>query len=250
MPITLRYKKRIIFSLDYTIIVIVLCLGYLINDNHAAFTAHTSAAPIQERYIKLVQSVVRVDNYRSAIGTEQPVRASLGTGTVIAPHYILTASHVIEGADSVKIYINGNSYTAIVVHASAIRDYAILYTPDYFGTPVKLGSSIALKVGDGVITVGNPLGLLNTLGVGFVSAPASDAMKDAYMYIQSWTQVYSGNSGGGLFNDNDELVGVVVRHAMGAFYDFSVPIDEIKGNIDRIITQKVTSPFVYPKGDK
>ncbi len=198
---------------------------------------------LQYRYNYLKPSVVKVNNLvyntnaLSIIANGNLLTpSSLGTGTFIDKHYILTASHVVEDADGLTVEINKKIYSATLLHNSPIRDYAVLYIPEYEGTPVEIGDSSKLKVGDAVLILGNPLGILYVLGYGFISAPNQDIEGTETFYIQSWTQANPGNSGGALFNDNNEIIGVVVRHANNNF-DFSVPINEIKEHVWRVIAK-------------
>ncbi len=235
MGLKLYYKQKLFYHLRYTTI---LLLGFL---TYLGIGQYTSS--LQYRYEALKPSVVKVNNLQYNINALDIIKtgsllvpASLGTGTFIDKHYVLTASHVVENAHGLNIEIDKKIYWASLVYNSTIRDYAILYIPEYEGTVVELGDSDKLKVGDAVLILGNPLGLLYTLGYGFISAPEGDPMGETLPYIQSWTQANPGNSGGGLFNDDNALVGVVVRHANNNF-DFSVPINDIKDNVLKFIKE-------------
>lgn len=229
MRIHIQYHKKHLFTINLWVVALVVFLVASAWDEHT----HT----LKYRYKELQPSVVKVNNlkYVGGLVTDATlVPTSLGTGTFIDEHYILTASHVVEGADGLSVEINKKVYPATLVYNSVIRDYAILFVSEYKGKPVNLGTSANLVVGDSTLILGNPLGLLYTLGFGFVSAPPNAPMGESLYYIQTWTQANPGNSGGGLFNEDNELVGVVVRHANNNF-DFSVPIDEIKDTIEREI---------------
>ncbi len=215
--------------LKYVVIVVAIYFAY-------QYQYHKT---LQYRYEYLKSSVVKVVNLQYNLDAINLLNTgnfyiphSLGTGTFVNKHYILTASHVVEGAAGLNVELNGKTYTAELVYNSPVRDYAVLYVKDYEGVPVPLGDSSILKVGDAVLILGNPLGILYTLGYGFVSAPNQDIEGTATFYIQSWTQANPGNSGGALFNDDNE----VVRHANNNF-DFSVPINEIKEKVYKVIKE-------------
>lgn len=229
MRIHFQYNGKPLFTINLWIIALILFLAV------SAWKEHTST--LSYRYKELQPSVVKVNNlkYLGGLITGSTLQeAALGTGTFIDKHYVLTAQHVIVNADGLNVEIDKKIYPATLIWSSPVRDYAVLFVSDYEGTPVKLGDSSKLSVGDSALILGNPYGLLYVLGFGFISAPTQDLENNATYFIQSWTQANPGNSGGGLFNADNELVGVVVRHAENNF-DFSVPINEIKGALCRVI---------------
>ena len=143
------------------------------------------------------------------------VQSGAGSGVIISQDgYILTCAHVVSGATSVKVQLNGSdeSYDATVVGQDSTSDIAVLKIDATGLTPAVIGDSDALAVGEVAVAVGNPLGTLsNTVTDGIVSALNRQVtVQDNDMtLIQTDASISPGNSGGGLFNANGELIGIV-----------------------------------------
>ncbi|MCL2822887.1 MAG: Do family serine endopeptidase [Polyangiaceae bacterium] len=158
---------------------------------------------------------------------------SLGSGFVIdAAGYVVTNNHVIDQATEVMVrFADDRSYPARVVGRDRKLDIALLKL-DGAGklSPVVLGDSDALRVGEYVIAVGNPFGLGHTVTMGIVSAKDRTIGAGPYDdFIQTDASINPGNSGGPLFNLRGELVGintVVHREAQGI--GFAIPINLVR----------------------
>ena len=153
----------------------------------------------------------------SVVGIEvsTPTGSGAGTGFVITEDgYIVTCHHVIDGAEDISVTFPDNtSLPAQLVGSDADNDLAVLKI-DATGLPtVVLGDSSKLNVGDTVTTIGNALGTLsNTTTTGIVSAldraiSTSDGI--VMNVLQTNCTVNSGNSGGPLFNQYGEVIGIV-----------------------------------------
>ena len=162
------------------------------------------------------------------------VQSGAGSGIIISQDgYILTCAHVVSGATSVKVQLNGSdqSYDATVVGVDSTSDIAVLKVDATGLTPAVIGDSDKLAVGETTVAVGNPLGTLsNTVTQGIVSALNRQVtVEDNDMtLIQTDTSISPGNSGGGLFNANGELIGVV--NAKSSYSEaegigFAIPIN-------------------------
>ena len=162
------------------------------------------------------------------------VQSGAGSGVIISQDgYILTCAHVVSGATSVKVQLNGSdeSYDATVVGQDSTSDIAVLKIDATGLTPAVIGDSDALAVGEVAVAVGNPLGTLsNTVTDGIVSALNRQVtVQDNDMtLIQTDASISPGNSGGGLFNGNGELIGVV--NAKSSYSEaegigFAIPIN-------------------------
>ena len=162
------------------------------------------------------------------------VQSGAGSGIIVSQDgYILTCAHVVSGATSVKVQLNGSdqSYDATVVGADSTSDIAVLKIDATGLTPAVIGDSDKLAVGETTVAVGNPLGTLsNTVTQGIVSALNRQVtVEDNNMtLIQTDTSISPGNSGGGLFNANGELIGVV--NAKSSYSEaegigFAIPIN-------------------------
>ena len=143
------------------------------------------------------------------------VQSGAGSGVIISEDgYILTCAHVVNGATNVKVQLNGSDtqYEATVVGMDTASDIAVIKIEATGLTPAVIGDSDQLAVGEEVIAVGNPLGTLGgTVTNGIISALNRQVtVEDNEMtLIQTNAAVSPGNSGGGLFNANGELIGIV-----------------------------------------
>lgn len=130
---------------------------------------------------------------------------------------IITNNHVIENAESITVTINGESYDATLVGTDASSDVAVIKA-DLQGasvTPIEVGDSDALQVGDWVMSVGSPFGLENSVSQGIVSALSRNTLlensKGDTLYtnlIQTDATINPGNSGGALVDAEGKLVGI------------------------------------------
>ena len=161
------------------------------------------------------------------------VTSGAGSGVVVsADGYIITNNHVIEGATSVTVRLtSGAEYEAIVVGGDADSDIAVLKIEATELRAAVLGKSSALKVGQDVVAIGNPLGELGgTVTNGIISAMDRSVIVDGYpmTLLQTNAAINPGNSGGGLFNMAGELIGIVNAKTSEAGIEglgFAIPID-------------------------
>ena len=159
---------------------------------------------------------------------------------------IVTNEHVIDGASTVRVKLSdGSTYKATVVGKDTSTDIAVLHidAPSSKLTPLALGDSSALVVGDGVVAIGNPFGLDNTVTSGIVSAinreisaPDGTPIEGA---IQTDAAINHGNSGGPLFNLAGKVVGVTsqIQSDSGGNdgIGFAVPSSTVKNIADQLI---------------
>ncbi len=159
-----------------------------------------------------------------------------GSGFVIsADGFIVTNAHVVEDADEVLVkFTDKRELKAKIVGTDKRTDVAIIKV-DATGLPaVKIGSPDALKIGEWVAAIGQPLGFETTLTTGVVSAKArasrgGDQTGDLVPFIQHDAAVNPGNSGGPLFNSKGEVVAInsMIATVSGGFQgiSFAIPID-------------------------
>lgn len=152
---------------------------------------------------------------RSKNGTTETVS---GAGVIIrSDGAILTNEHVVKDAQSIKVTIGGIEYDADYLHGDASSDLAVILCEGAKNLPTVLfGDSTSLYQGQYVMSIGNPYGLNDTLSTGTVSALGRDILyrdgTQEIMYanmVQTDTSTNPGNSGGGLFNEKGELVGIM-----------------------------------------
>ena len=137
---------------------------------------------------------------------------SLGSGFIIdADGLVVTNHHVIRGADEIEVILDsGEVLPAVVRGVDRRTDLALLEVETEAPLPyVGFGDSDHARVGDWVIAIGNPFGLGGTTTSGIVSARGRDINNGPYVdYIQIDASINRGNSGGPLFNDVGEVIGV------------------------------------------
>jgi len=137
---------------------------------------------------------------------------ALGSGVMVRTDgYILTNNHVVDGADDIKVdFTDGRTLTAKVIGTDKPSDLALLKVTGNGFTAIALGNSDAVKVGDVVLAVGNPLGVGETVTMGIISAKnRSTSVDGSYEdFLQTDAPINHGNSGGALVNNRGELVGI------------------------------------------
>lgn len=137
---------------------------------------------------------------------------SLGSGFIVdADGLVVTNHHVIRGADEIEVTLDsGEVLPAIVRGVDRRTDLALLEVETEAPLPyVSFGDSDHARVGDWVIAIGNPFGLGGTTTSGIVSARGRDINNGPYVdYIQIDASINRGNSGGPLFNDMGQVIGI------------------------------------------
>lgn len=181
--------------------------------------------------------------------TPRPRQQGLGSGVIAtADGYVLTNNHVVEDADTITIEFNdGRTYAAKLVGTDKASDLALLKAEGRFHA-VALGNSDAVKVGDVVLAVGNPLGVGQTVTMGIVSAKgrATGVGNGSYEdFLQTDAPINQGNSGGALVNMKGELVGInsqILSTSGGNVgIGFAIPVNMVKHVMEQLrTTGKVT----------
>jgi putative serine protease PepD len=173
--------------------------------------------------------------------------AAEGTGFVYdTKGDIVTNEHVIDGASSVKVKLGGTTYTATVVGSDISTDVAVLHidAPASKLTPLALGDSSAVQVGDGVVAIGNPFGLDDTVTSGIVSAldreisaPDNTPIEGA---IQTDAAINHGNSGGPLFDLAGKVIGITAQIQSDSGGNdgvgFAIPSNTVKSIVAQLIS--------------
>ena len=144
--------------------------------------------------------------------------AGLGSGVILdTSGNIITNYHVVNGADDVSVNLDGKSFDATVVGTDASSDIAVIHADfgDTTLTPMEIGDSDQLVVGDWVMSIGSPFGLDQSVSSGVVSSLARNTLLDSSdgqtIYtnlIQVDAAINPGNSGEALVNDEGKLVGI------------------------------------------
>lgn len=155
------------------------------------------------------------DNMQQFGFDESRTRSILGSGFIIdSSGYIVTNHHVVESADEIFIKMGETvELKATLVGSDKRTDLALLKVESKNPLPfVKFGDSNVARVGDIIITIGNPFGLGSTVTSGIISFKGRDISLDSSgivdNYIQTDAAINSGNSGGPMFNMQGEVIGV------------------------------------------
>lgn len=203
----------------------------------------SSAAPLEELFVKVDPTVVTVrvgtktfsENERGAV---MVVAIITGSGVLVHPEgFVVTAAHVVESAEMIEVHwLDGYKALAKVVSLSRTEDIALLKVES---TPAKavvatLGDSAALKPGHRLFAIGAPYGLEHTLTAGVVSALRTNdrpGLMPKHL-VQTDVPLNQGNSGGPLFNEKGEVVGIasfMLSQSGGSVgLNFAVPSNTVR----------------------
>jgi len=191
------------------------------EDDQDAFDAYSAAVVrVAERVLPSVASLLVRTNRGSGAGS---------ASVLTADGFLLTSAHVVEGAESAEAaFTDGTEVRADVVGRDPLSDLAVLRARGDVPAPVTLGDAAALRVGQLVVALGNPLGLAGSVTAGIVSAlgrslpTRSGRVVDEV--IQTDAALNPGNSGGVLANSAGRMVGVNTAVA-GIGVGLAVPIN-------------------------
>ena len=213
-----------------------------------------SPADIYEMNVNSTVGITISGQTTSRYGYGYTYQAS-GSGFIITSDgYILTNYHVIEGSEKVTVATyNNETYDAKVIGYDESNDIAVIKIEADDLTPVILGDSNALRVGDPVFAIGNPLGELTfSLTHGIVSALSRSVTIDSgstMSLIQTDCSINSGNSGGALFNVYGEVVGITNAKYSSSGYSGEASIDNIGfaipiNSVQRIVTSIIENGYI------
>ena len=177
-----------------------------------------------------------------------------GSGVIISSDgYIITNNHVIEDATSIKVTTyDGTEYTATLVGTDTKTDIAVLKINATGLTAATIGDSSKIAVGDTAVVIGNPLGTLGgTVTDGIISATSRELVlnNESMELIQTNATINSGNSGGGMFDGNGNLIGIVNAKDSGTTSSgtviegigFAIPVNKAMDIAQQLMTSgKVT----------
>jgi len=215
--------------------IVLLCMSLLCGNASAASLVVIDLADIVDN---TAPSVVEVFTETKQVSPfyQEYVTEGAGSGVILTGDgYIVTNHHVIDGASTVKVRLtNGQTYTAALAGADSQTDLAVLKIDAADLPAAKLADSSTVRAGDFVIAIGNPLGELGgTVTEGIISALDREVTIDErpMTLLQTSAAVNPGNSGGGLFNLDGELVGIVNAKSSGSDIEglaFAIPTDTVQ----------------------
>lgn len=227
-------KKSFCISIIIAIIISmaggIFLSSYLSKKNHDFYNnpnlniskSTKSKLSVQEVIAKNSDSVVEINTSsttESFFGKSESSGA--GSGVIVKKNgYIATNYHVVEGANKINVTLkNGKDYSAKVVGGDKSNDIAVIKINKSNLNPVTFGDSSKLVIGDMAVAIGNPLGKLGgTATFGIISARDRKLEIDGKILdlLQTDAAISPGNSGGGLFNGNGNLIGIVVAKSSGS----------------------------------
>lgn len=215
------------------------------------------AMSLQDIYVRNIESVVSI----TCMGHNS---TSTGTGVIFSEQgYIVTNAHVVEGGVTLSVQLtDGRVLPAELIGRDEVTDLAVLFIDGDNLISAQFGDSSALRVGDTVVAIGDPLGVefRGTYTDGIVSAINRDVNMDGrkMTLIQTNAALNSGNSGGPLINCYGQVVGINTMK-IGTFTDrsgveglgFAIPSATVKDIVDQLIHQGYVSgrPAIGIAGD-
>ncbi len=205
--------------------------------------AETSLAPMLEAAIP---AVVHLENIQYLPNPENPGLpvGNAGSGVIVDSKkgYVLTNWHVIKGADEINVTLHDQRrLTAKVLGGDPATDVAVLQIPAENLSALKLGNSDELRVGDFVLTIGNPFGLQQTVTSGIVSALGRSELgiEGFEDFIQTDAPINPGNSGGALIDLKGDLIGIntaiIGPYGANVGIGFAIPINMAHAIMQQII---------------
>jgi serine protease Do len=182
----------------------------------------------------------------------------LGSGVIVSSNgYILTANHVVNGADEIKVSIaddDKKEYTAKVIGTDPQTDVAVLKIDAKDLPAITLANSDQLEIGDVVLAIGNPFGVGQTVTMGIVSGLGRhgygiNGVNGYEDFIQTDAAINPGNSGGALVDAEGRLVGIntwiATRSGGSEGIGFAVPVNMARRSMERLISGgKVTRGYL------
>lgn len=183
-------------------------------------------------------------------GSLKQRQQGLGSGFIIDPRgYILTNGHVIRGADEIIVTVGTKKkYKARLIGADRKTDVAVLKIDGGNFPYARLGDPRSLEVGDWVLAIGNPFGLVRTVTAGIVSAKGRNDMGilDFEDFIQTDAAINPGNSGGPLVNIDGQVVGMntAILSRSGGYMGigFAIPANILRRVVDVALAPKRAVP--------
>jgi serine protease Do len=179
---------------------------------------------------------------------------ALGSGVIVSPEgYILTNNHVVDGATDVRVTLSDKrEFQARIVGTDPKTDVAVLKIEGEKLTPITIGDSSKVEVGDVALAIGDPFGVGQTVTKGIISATGRGNLGiEAYEdFLQTDAPINPGNSGGALVNDRGELVGIntaIITHGSGGSQGIglAVPMNLARNVMNQILKNgKVTRAYL------
>ena len=224
---------------------------FTMDANSANFT-EGSIAEVANRVSASVVSIVteiKTTSYNFFYGPTESTGEAAGTGFIVSKDgYIITNKHVVDGATKIYVVLDNGTICKDVklVGTDPLNDVAYLKVDGVDDlTPVTLGDSKTINVGEQVIAIGNALGQYqNTVTSGIISGTGRSLTATDSSYqnaetltdmIQTDAAINSGNSGGPLVNAAGQVIGINTAVSTGNNIGFAIPISSVKGMLKTIL---------------
>lgn len=238
------------------VIALVMSGAFKITDSDVQATGNTSTQNIEiDAEDTTLAEVVAAKAQPSvvSISTTTSEGSGVGSGVVLdTDGNVLTNYHVIEGATELVVSMGGESYEAELVGEDSSSDLAVIRLKDVDSsklTPIEIGDSDDLSVGEWVMAIGSPFGNEQSVSTGIVSAlyrstalPSTSGTSIYANMIQTDAAINPGNSGGALVNDNGELIGInsIIESYSGSSsgVGFAIPVNYAINIASQIIDGK------------
>ena len=238
------------------VIALVMSGAFKITDSDVQATDGTSTqnVEIDAEDITLAEVVAaKAQPSVASISTTTSEGSGVGSGVVLdTDGNVLTNCHVIEGATELVVSMGGESYEAELVGEDSSSDLAVIRLKDVDSsklTPIEIGDSDDLSVGEWVMAIGSPFGNEQSVSTGIVSAlyrstalPSTSGTSIYANMIQTDAAINPGNSGGALVNDNGELIGInsIIESYSGSSsgVGFAIPVNYAINIASQIIDGK------------
>ncbi len=247
----------------YKLITVVLFISFSITSQAS------QPADFAELYEAHADSVVTINTVSIRIeGQSRRTEQGLGSGVLIKADQIMTAAHVVDGAQVIEVQFNdGQQIEATVVSSLKGSDVALLQLQRPHPSPkiATLANSDETRIGSQVFIIGSPFGISQTLSVGHLSGRMNRGLMAGgapIEFLQTDTAINTGNSGGPMFNTQGEVIGIVsfILTKSGGFdgIGFATAINSAKqalltssgvmaGFEGILLTDEIASVLNYPK---
>ena len=189
------------------------------------------AEPNWESWVPRIE-VVRLDG-----------RKEIGSGVTIGPQRVVTNCHVVRDASTILVSTGGISWPAVMSAGDEYRDLCFLTVPGYTGKPPRIAAPESARVGIPVVAAGFSGGTFKA-GRGEVKGLFTCAC-DGGRIIQTSAQFEPGASGGGLFDNKDELIGILTfKSSAGGNYHFALPVGWMK-QLSNVPLQRISGKSTF-----
>jgi len=223
----------------------LVSLHYLIADFKdpalASEVELVAPSPIKALYNKAVKSYAMIKYHHKE-------RGGTGSGVYVRPYLLVTNYHVIQRAfedkQTVSITVNGITIVGEIVEAIPSVDLALVYTREYKGIVSTFAPQFP-EVGDRVISIGSSYGYRATLGVGYVTGIAIDTDgRIATLVFSVSTGLMPGNSGGGVYNEQGQIVGIAFAAIQNdSILGFVIPGPIVESFVERYMLRNKAGQF-------